>query len=235
MRTLIKYSFFVLSGLLAFSTLRAQTADDVINKYVSAIGGKDALNSVKSLQIESSMNVMGSDAPGTITILVGKGYKTEYDISGSKLITAITPTGGWQVNPYAGAATPTALPEDQLKGQKMNLQLDPLANYAANGYKVELAGKDTADYKIKMTGNGANITYYVNAKTYLLDKVVSTANMGGQEGEITISFSDYRKLDGGLMYPYATTLDLPQISLAITSKKITVNPTIDPTVFDMPK
>jgi hypothetical protein len=37
------------------------------------------------------------------------------------------------------------------------------------------------------------------------------------------------------MYPYAESLDLPNFSLAITIKKITVNPTIDPTVFDMPK
>jgi outer membrane lipoprotein-sorting protein len=235
MKALTKYSFFVLSGLLAFTTLRAQTADDIVNKYVSAIGGKDLVNSVKSLSVESSMNAMGNDAPGTITILVGQGYKTEYDFAGTKIITAITPTGGWQVNPYAGAATPTALPEEQLKGQKINLQLDPLANYAANGYKVELTGKDTAAYKLKLTGNGVDITYYVNMKTYLIDKIVSHTTMGGQEGEITISFSDYRKLDNGLLYPFATNLELPQVSLAITAKKVTVNPTIDPAVFNMPK
>ncbi len=235
METLTKRSFFVLAALLAFTTLRAQTADEIVNKYVDAIGGKDAISSVKSLVVESTMTAMGNDAPTTTTILVGKGYKNESDFAGTKLVTVVTPTGGWMVNPYAGAPTPTAMPDDQFKSSKVNMLLNPLANYAANGAKVELLGKDSADYKLKMSGNGMDVTYYMNMKTYLIDKLVSQTSMGGQSGDITISFSDYRKLDGGLLYPYATTLDLPQVSLAIAVKKVTVNSTIDPTAFDMPK
>jgi hypothetical protein len=47
--------------------------------------------------------------------------------------------------------------------------------------------------------------------------------------------SDYRKTDAGIMYPFAEALETPQYSLSIAIKKITVNPTIDPTIFDMPK
>jgi hypothetical protein len=235
METLRKHSFFVLAGLLAATTLHAQTADDVVNKYVSAVGGKDAISGVKSLIVESNMAVMGQDAPSTTTILVGKGYKTETDFNGSKLINCVTPTGGWMVNPFQGAATPTAMPEDQFKSSKINLQVDPLANYAANGFKIELQGKDSADYKIRMTGGVTDAVYYINMKTSLMDKVVSHTNMGGQDADITITFSDYKKLDNGLMYPHSTNLDLPQVSLAITVKKVTVNPDIDPKIFDMPK
>jgi hypothetical protein len=235
METLTKRSVFALAALLSFTTLRAQTADDIVSKYVSAIGGKDALTGVKSLVVESNMNAMGNDAPTMTTILVGKGYKNESDFAGSKIISCVTPTGGWMVNPYQGAATPTAMPDDQFKTNKINMVVYPLVDYAANGYKVELTGKDSADYKLKMTGNSMDVTYYINMKTYLLDKLVSQTSMGGQSGDITISFSDYRKLDGGLLYPYSTTLDLPQVSLAITVKKVTVNSTVDPTIFVMPK
>jgi hypothetical protein len=236
MKTLSKRSFFVLAALLAFSTLRAQTADDIVNKYVAAVGGKDAINSVKSLIVEASVQVMGMDMPSTTTIMVGKGYKNESDYQGTKIIQCVSDKGGWMVNPPMGVATPTAMTEDQAKAGKIQLQIDPLSNYAANGYKVELIGKDSADYKLKMTGSSVDVTYYINMKTYLIDKLVShTSAGGGQDGERTVNFSDYRKTDAGLFYPYGTSLDLPNISVAIAVKKITVNATVDPTIFDMPK
>ncbi|HEV2355250.1 MAG TPA: hypothetical protein VGR89_13465 [Puia sp.] len=237
MKALIKRSFFVLAATtLGMTTLRAQTADDIVNKYIAAIGGKDALNSVHSLIIEATTSVAGNDGDTQDTIVFGKGYKNHSDFGGTTLVTCITPNGGWTINPFMGANTPTAIPEEQLKSQQINLTLDPLANYAANGNKIELAGQDTADYKIKVSGKGPDVTYYVNAKTYLIDKVTTHMSMGGQDADVNISFSDYRKLpDAGLMYPYSETLDLPQASLVITIKKVTVNPTVDPSVFDMPK
>jgi hypothetical protein len=234
METLRKRSLIVLAALLAFTTLRAQTADDIVNKYTTAIGGKDAISSVKSLILETSVAVMGNDMPSTTTIVVGKGYKNESDFQGTKIISCISDKGGWMINPMAGASTPTAMTDDQIKAGKVQLQIDPLANYAASGYKVELLGKDSADYKLKMSGTGVDVTYYINMKTYLIDKAVSKGT-SADGGETTINFSDYRKTDAGIMYPNAESLDLPNFSLAITIKKITVNPTIDPTVFDMPK
>ncbi len=234
METLRKRSFFVLAALMAFTTLHAQTADDIVNKYTAAIGGKDAITSVKSLILESSVSVMGNDMPSTTTIVVGKGYKNESDFNGTKIVQCVSDKGGWVLNPNPMQPSgPTAMTDDQVKAGKAQLQIDPLANYAANGYKVELLGQDSADYKLKMTGTSVDVTYYVNMKTYLIDKAVSKSPSG--DGETTINFSDYRKTEGGIMYPYSEALDLPNFSLAITIKKITVNPTIDPTVFEMPK
>src|ERR1700691_5070116 len=75
METLTKRSVFVLAALLAFTTLRAQTADDIVNKYAAAIGGKDAISSVKSLVVDATTSIMGNDGATKITILVGQGYK----------------------------------------------------------------------------------------------------------------------------------------------------------------
>ncbi len=215
METLMKRSLFALAALLAFTTLRAQTADDIISKYVTAVGGKDAITGVKSLIIESSVSVMGNDIPSTTTIVVGKGYKNESDFQGTKMVQCFSDKGGWMLNPMAGAATPTALTDEQAKAGKLQLQIDPLANYAANGYKVEFLGKDSADYKLKMSGNGADVTYYINMKTYLIDKAVSK----GDQGETTINMSDYRKTDAGILYPFTESLDLPSMSLGISIKR----------------
>src|SRR5580658_7799548 len=100
METLRKRSFFALAALMALTTtLRAQTADDIVNKYVAAIGGKDALSSVKSLILENSVSVQGMDLTSTTTILVGKGYKNETEFQGTKMVNCVTDKGGWVLNP----------------------------------------------------------------------------------------------------------------------------------------
>jgi hypothetical protein len=235
MKTLSITSFFVVIAAFSFTTLRAQTADDIVGKYISAVGGKDAVAAVKSVVMVGTSSVSGFDGNTTITLVVGKGFKTESDFNGQKVIQAITPTSGWGVNAFIGAPTPTALPAEAVKAGQVQLQFDPLGNYAANGSKIELAGKDSADYKIKVSG-GQNTTYYINQKTYLLDKLTTTITAMGQQAEVTLTFSDYRKGDGGtVLVPYSENIDYPQASVAVIFKTITVNSTVDPTVFDMPK
>lgn len=236
MNTLTKRSFILLGAALSFTTLRAQTVDDIVSKYVTALGGKDVINSVKSVVIESSVNVMGNDVPSTTYILNGKGFKTETDFNGTKIVQCITDHGGWAINPMAGQSTPTAVPADQVKASQGQLQIGgPLFDYAAKGNKVELIGKDTADYQVKVTSGSLNLTYYINMKTYLTDKMVNKASINGQDMETTIAYSNYKKTDVGYLMAFTQQLNTPQITLDITFKKVDVNKTIDPAIFEMPK
>jgi hypothetical protein len=153
------------------------------------------------------------------------------DFNGQQVVNCVTPSGGWAINPFTGSATATPMPADVAKASVLQLQISPLANYAANGYKVELIGKDTADYKLRMAVASATMTYYINMKTYLIDKLVTES----AQGATTITFSDYRKTDAGFVFAYGQSLELPQITLSITHKKVTVNAPVDPTIFNMPK
>jgi aminopeptidase C len=105
-----------------------------------------------------------------------------------------------------------------------------------NGGKLELQGKDTADYKIHLTNTvGTDVVYYINLKTYLLDKSDVTASANGQTVNITMHYGDYRKTDAGLLVAYSWVQDLPQMSLTFTTKSVDINKPIDPAFFDMPK
>jgi hypothetical protein len=139
-----------------------------------------------------------------------------------------------------GQTSVVALTADQVKTGQGQLQIGgPLVNYAAKGYKVELIGKDTAGggaYKIKMTGlPGLEATYFINAKTWLLDKEVDKVSAGGQDAEVTRTYSDYRKTDVGFVTPNSMQVVQPQLTLTITTTKTEVNKTIDPAIFAMPK
>ena len=222
--------------LVASVTIHAQTADDIINKHLDAIGGKDKLEQITSMVTESSVNVMGNDAPATTTLLTGKGYKIEMEANGQKVVQTITDKGGWAINPFQGSASATAMPDDQYKGMEGTIYVDPFLDYAAHGSKVELKGIDGGAYKIVLT-NKDNIvsTYYIDQTTYYLTKLTRTVNVMGNDAEVTSSFSDQRKTDFGITVPYAMGIDYGQFQLAYTVKKVTVNGTVDPSVFDMPK
>lgn len=215
-----------------------QTADQIVAKYVEAIGGKAAISQVKSISTESSVTVMGSENPSTTTILDGVGFKSETEFNGQKIVQCYTDKGGWTINPMAGSADATALPDDQYKARKGDIYVGgPLYDYAAKGSKVELFGKVGNAFKIKLTTKDDVESFYlIDGTSYLLTSIVMKGNMQGQEVEITTKVSDYRKTEVGMLVPYAIDVDLGgQFSLNVVVKKVELNKTIDPAIFEMPK
>ena len=235
---------FALVAVACMSVLNmyAQTADEIISKYVDAIGGKDKIAGIKTLYKESDIEVMGNTASSVTNIVNGKGYKMEMDFNGSKIINCITDKGGWSLNPMMGQSSPEAMPDDQVKSTQSQLFIEgPLVNYQAKGNKVELQGQEAVNgancFKLKVTTpEGAQITAYVDANTYLISKVITKATVSGQDVETTLVFSKYQKTDYGFVVPMSQELTLPQgITLTINDKKVEVNKEIDPAIFEKPK
>ena len=110
-----------------------------------------------------------------------------------------------------------------------------LVGYASKGYKAELMGKDGANFKIKVTGDGNETYYFIDATTYLLNKSIIKSEVMGQAVDVTTTYSDYKKTDFGIMYPYAKNIDMGMFQLAQKVEKVEVNKAIDPKIFDMPK
>ena len=188
--------------------------------------------------METSVQVMGNDAPSTTVIVEGVGYRTETEFNGSKMVQCYTDKGGWSVNPMAGAADPTPMADDEYNLGKDQIHVGgALYDYAARGSKIELVSKDATTYKLKLTSKeNVETTYVIDATTYLIKSVIRKAKMQGQDVDVTTNFSDYRKTDVGYLIPYAMDVDFGgQFQLSIAVKKAEVNKTIDPVIFAMPK
>lgn len=239
---LLRISVMTLATLTAGFAVQAQTADEIINKHIEAIGGKEKLAGMKSLRVEADIEIMGNQATSTTTIVYGKGSLSEIDFGGQKIVNCITvDKGGWTINPMTGQVTAEPMPEEQAKQGKS--QLYPggtLFDYAARGTKVELAGQEEANgakaWKLNVTTKeGGNLVYYIDPATYHIVRTVSKINAGGQEMEQGVNFSDYKKTDYGFVQPYTSAIELPQgMTLNVTVKKVEVNAEIDPKVFDKP-
>jgi len=149
-----------------------------------------------------------------------------------------TDKGGWIINPMAGGADATPMPDDVYKAGKAQIYVGgALYDYAAKGSKVELLGKEGSAYKIKLTSKeGVETTYLIDSTSYFVTSVMSKSKMQDQDVSVTTLLSDYRKTELGYLIPYAIDVDFGgQFQLTIAVKKVELNKTIDPAVFAMPK
>src|SRR3954471_2085610 len=229
----MKKILLALSAFVAVSAVNAQTADEVITKHIDAMGGKEKLSQITSVYVESGTEVMGNESATKTTILNGKAFRNESDFNGQKIVQVVTDKGAWAINPFGGSTDAVATPDEQYKIAQDQIYVDPFLNYAAKGAKAELLGKEKVGavdaYKIKYTNkDNAETTYFIDPSTYYIVQAVKKGNAMGQEVTVNIVYSDYRKNDFGLSWPYITNIDMGQFALKVNAKKVEVNKTVDP-------
>ena len=102
-----------------------------------------------------------------------------------------------------------------------------------------LAGKEKVEsadaYKLKLVNkDGKEFTYFVDAATYYILKVVTNETINGQNVTGTTTYSDYKKTDSGFVMPYTS---IANQGFEITNKvsKVEFNKEIDAKIFEMPK
>jgi hypothetical protein len=239
MKVLTMLSLFI---MFSFSqSVKAQTADDIVHKWLDAMGGRDKLSKIQTLYAENDVTIMNNPGTSKTYAINGKGFKSETDFGGQKIIDCYTVNGGWNINPLAGQPTAAAMPASQVKFGQLSLQLaGPLFDYAAKGNKVELQGKGDVNgssaYKIMLTtADSIPILFYIGDKTYYILKETMKTSAGGQDLEISTIQSDYRKTQDGYVMSYSQEINAGGLVITIVSKKIEINQEIPATIFEMPK
>lgn len=227
----------VVAALISANSF-GQTADEIIDKHVAALGGLDKIKAINNIITERSVAIQGMEIPSKTTIVVGKSMRTENTVMGNSMVMVVDGTTGWMIRPtmMGGTGEPEDMPADQLKQQIG--QLDPfggLVNYKEKGNKVELVGKEQVDkkdvYHLKLTTkDGQAIDEFLDANTYLLTKI--KVNTNGQDA--AIDFSDYKETSG-VKFPSVLEMVNPQMgAMSLITNKVTVNGKVDDSIFKKP-
>jgi hypothetical protein len=237
---LIKRMILALMLCFAGFGVFAQTANDVINKYIDAMGGKAKLLQLNAIYEEITTSMMGQDIPSKVWIVNNKGMRTEMSIMGQKMTMVVTKDTGWMVNPMMGNSDPQPLPMEQIKQSMGRLDIrGQLVDYAAKGYALTLLGKEAVNgktnYKIKIAKAGdPDFIYFIDATTYLISKVETDIKANGSVITTDAVMEDYRKTPEGYTFPFSTTVTVQTGEIKSVVNKITVNPTVAPALFQKP-
>jgi hypothetical protein len=204
----VKLSIVAIATLLSVQTIKAQTLDEVINKQIEALGGKEKLNGIKTVIMEGNMSAQGQDVGITITRSHQVGQRVDISVMGMTGYQINTPTNGWAFMPFGGQTEPEAWPDEQVKSSLSGLDLHgTFTNYKENGTTLELLGKETVDgeeaYKIKsVSKTGTETTYFISTKTNYLIKSTGMRKAGGEEREITTVYSNFKPTADGYVFPF---------------------------------
>ena len=194
------------------------TADQVINNYITAIGGANKLKKIKDATINAGATMQGMPisldlyfkAPDKMLMQVGSGAM----VFAKQIYNA---GKGVSSSPMSGETK--AIEGDELGGMKESAMIFPEMYYKTLGYTTELLGieeqKDKKQYyKVQVNkGGDRKDTEYYDVQSGL--KIRTEGKQGVTE------LSDYKAVDG-IMFPFGMTQNMgPQtINFVVSAVKL---------------
>ena len=237
-KTLLVLVAFAIGSHFSF----AQTADEIVNKHLDAIGGKDKLANLKTMKLICSVEIApGMKAPIAMYFVNNQCMRMEVEVQGMKILSAVEGDSGWSINPMSGKKDAERMNADEIRESKDQMDITgSLYNYKEKGHTVELIGKEdmegTEVYKLKISKKSGDIEYdFIDATTYLKLKETTTRKFKDKEVSGDVIYSDYRKA-GDIMFAYSMENRQTGESQgqALIVESIEVNPVIGQSIFKMP-
>ncbi len=230
---------FILTALMLFAFIgsHAQSLDDVLKKHYAATG-QEKLAAVKTFYVKAKISMMGMDMPMTIQMKKPDKFRIEMEAMGQKIIQAYDGETGWMQNPMAGAGT-TDLAGPELKQAMSQADLEgELYNYEKKGHSAELLGKVNADgkeaYKIKLTNaDGTVKDYFIDAGTYLINKIKVTIESMGQTVDVETKVSEYKDING-IKMGSKMEISTPMGNQSMIMEEIKLDESMDDSIFARP-
>lgn len=230
----LQIGLFAAAAMMSIQSVKAQTADEVIDKYVTALGGKEKLLSLKSVKKVGSLNVQGMDVGLKITRVQGVGSRNDISVPGmGEGFQVVNPIKGWDFMPFMGQTSPEEVSGDKLKSSLSLLDIQgSLVNYKEKGSQVEMSGKEKVEnaecYKLKLTDKqGVISTLFIDSKSNYLVKSIITAKSSNGDINTELSFGDFKKTDEGYIFPFSEVMD--RGTIIFTS--IETNKPVDEKIF----
>ena len=241
-----KLSLSIITLILTLVTTNfyAQTADEIINKFITTTGGAEKWKAIKGIKMEMTTNQGGMEIPVEVVQLPGGKMYVKINLQG-KEITQMAYDGNLLWNTNFMTMKAEKMDAEATSNMKLNDQDFPeaLLDYKSKGYTAEYVGKETKEgaecYKIKFTKKPTLVAgvktddvsfYYFETENNLVIATETEIKEGPMKGQkSTSTMSDYQEVDG-LFFPFS----ISQFGQPLKVKKITLNPVVDAKSFAFP-
>jgi predicted Zn-dependent peptidase len=208
------------------------SASDLVEKYLTALGGRAKLDAVTSLDQTYALEMMGMSITSRVVQNSGKFYM-DMNAQGMTLMKQVY-DGEKGVGEQQGQRMP--LEGSDLESLREQSVLFPERNYGTSGYAMEVKGMEDVNgkacYKLAVTKpSGTKSIEYYEKETNLKVKEVQTAEMQGQSSTTIFEYADYKSVNG-INVPYAVTISGPMPTpIVMKATDIKINGTVDPMLF----
>jgi hypothetical protein len=230
--SLIRFIFLLLSYFILISPIRSQTADEIIQKHIEAIGGYEKIKAIKKITFEGTNKSSTIETSFKSYIIHDSAACTEGVINGKPSKGVATKKTGWictdsPKNPFEKKD------KYQVKQDQKAMDIHgPLVDYIQKGNKVNYLGtekiKDTLCYKIKLKkADKSAYIYYFDSSTFLIKRIISLWPIGNQR-EFTYDYT-YKTFDSGYSF-VIRSVRLEDGYISNYSNYI-INPEIDVSIF----
>ena len=183
------------------------TAQQVIDNYATALGGKSKLEAVKSVKTLSTIKVMGMEMEATTLEMAPNKSKAVQKIMGQEMVQVFDGEKGYMMQ----AGQRMDLPAPAIEEAKKKRLFEVLSYNAADFKTVE---KVTEEGKELYLLAGAGKKLYFDTKTNLLVKSTS------EKGDMVIL--DYMEVDG-IKFPKNLKLAMMGQNMEMTNNQVIVN------------
>jgi hypothetical protein len=234
MRTRIHLAVLLLTALVSATPSFAQDAAQVINQYVKAAGGANALSHIQTLTLEGTATRGSDGKSGTYTLDTKQPnrYYAELIVGDTHLIEAYNGKSAWRQDGSGGTATmlgPDAAQMEALaqiaNSRLVNLKKSKsLATFVG---RSQVRGKDALQVEVT---NISRVKYeiFFDPQTHFIVKE------GAVDGNPdTIFFGDYRP-ENGIQLPHKIELHRGGQEFDISITRAVVNVPVGERVFDLP-
>jgi outer membrane lipoprotein-sorting protein len=236
----------LVATLLAFvgSTSYAQTADEIVARYVAARGGLERIRSVASMRMTGTISSgPGEKGPLRLEVKRPGRMRVEMVVQGATLIQATDGTTAWVISPMLDPGSAFILPPEEARGLKEQADIEgPLVDWKAKGNQVELLAREKRPggeaFRLKVRLKSGEVRYVaIDAATYR--QVAEEGERPSPRGPVTIEtrLSDHRVVDG-LLIPFVLDIGMKggeeDEQQKVVFSKVEVNVAIDDARFATP-
>jgi outer membrane lipoprotein-sorting protein len=241
----ILYSLLLIPALTGVTSGQALTADQIVEKHLSALGGREALGKITSRRAAGTVTVATPMGPlsGPLEMVAKAPNKmlaemridlTSVGGPGEMVITQMFDgANGWNLNSLQGD---TAMSGDQLDASRNNSFPSPLLKYKELGMTATLDGAQQVNGKaahvvLFTPKTGPAERMFFDAESFLIVRSTSSLTLPQVGKTETVSEpSDYRTVDG-VKVPFKLVQSAGEQTVTFTFDKVENNVAVDDARF----